>query len=94
MQVYSFGEGSFGALGEDFRGSPGGSSKYPPKSAYYLCIHCCKAALSCCFRKERYVPGYHLYGIKGSGWGEEQTIILQVLQGCRTQQTGPGLQPS
>ena len=27
LQVYSFGEGSFGALSEDFRGSFGGSSK-------------------------------------------------------------------
>ena len=27
LQVYSFGEGSFGALGEEFRASAGGSSK-------------------------------------------------------------------
>ncbi len=38
LQVYSFGEGSFGALGEDFRGSSGGSSEVFCLPMQSLCI--------------------------------------------------------
>jgi hypothetical protein len=40
LQVFSFGEGSFGALGEDFRGSPGGSSMgFLPSNAESDTLH-------------------------------------------------------